>query len=217
MRLIVPPGVYRPQEDTRLLTAALRREALPRAARVLDVGTGSGVLAIAAARQGAAEVTAVDVCARAVLTARLNGLLARRRIRAVRGDLLSPVAGERFDVVLANPPYLPTPPDRCPPRGAARTREGGRDGRVVLDRLCADVAAVLRPSGVLLLVHSALCGVGPTLALLTAAGLRPRVMERRVVPLGPVTRSRTEWLRRRGLLAPGQETEELVVIRAQRL
>ncbi|MFF4220384.1 HemK2/MTQ2 family protein methyltransferase [Streptomyces nondiastaticus] len=217
MRCVVLPGVYPPQEDTLLLAAALRRERLPPAARVLDVGTGSGALAVAAARHGAAEVTAVDVCGRAVLTARLNGLLAGCRIRTVRGDLLCPVAGERFDLVVANPPYVPTPPAPRPSRGIARTSDGGEDGRTVLDRLCAEVPAALRPSGVLLLVHSALCGVRPTLALLAAAGLRAEVADRALVPLGPETRSRAGWLLRRGLLAPGQEKEELVVIRAERV
>ncbi|MGK5543887.1 HemK2/MTQ2 family protein methyltransferase [Streptomyces sp. URMC 127] len=217
MRCVVLPGVYPPQEDTRLLAAALCREELPRAARVLDVGTGSGALAVAAARRGAAEVTAIDVCGRAVLTARLNGLLAGCRIRTVRGDLLSPVAGERFDLVVANPPYVPTPPGPRPPRGIARTLDGGEDGRTVLDRLCTQVPAVLRPSGVLLLVHSALCGVRPTLALLAAGGLKPQVIDRVLIPLGPETRARAEWLLARGLLAPGEEKEELVVIRAQRV
>lgn len=209
------PGVYAPQEDTRLLIAALRRECLPPAARVLDVGTGSGALALAASLHGAAEVTAVDVSLRAVLSARLNGLLARRPIRTVRGDLLGPVAGQRFDLVLANPPYLPAPPARYPPRGAARTHDAGEDGRIVLDRLCAGVPAVLSPSGVLLLVHSSLCRVDVTLELLARAGLPARVTDRVLTRLGPVTLARADWLADRGLIEPGQEKEELVVIRAQ--
>ncbi|MFF7726704.1 HemK2/MTQ2 family protein methyltransferase [Streptomyces sp. NPDC008001] len=216
MWLLSPPGVYAPQEDTRLLEAALRREPLPPAARVLDVCTGSGALAIAASRHGAAHVTAVDVSARAVLTARLNGLLARRRIRTVRGDLLAPVAGERFDLVLANPPYVPGPSAGHPPRGPARAHDAGEDGRVVLDRLCTGVPSVLRPSGVLLLVQSALSEADRTLALLAAAGLDARISDRALVPLGPVIRARAGWLRDRGLLAPGQDKEELVVIRARR-
>ncbi|KNB54055.1 HemK2/MTQ2 family protein methyltransferase [Streptomyces caatingaensis] len=217
MWLLTPPGVYAPNADTRLLAAALRRERLPPSARVLDLGTGSGVLAVAAARHGAGHVTAVDVSARAVLTARCNGLLAGHRIRVLRGDLLAPVAGERFDLVLANPPYVPAPSARNPPRGSARTHDAGEDGRLLLDRLCAGVAAVLAPSGVLLLVHSGLSGTDDTLKLLADAGLRADVTHRAHVPLGPVTRSRAGWLRARGLLEPGRETEELVVIRAQRV
>ncbi|GHG50854.1 HemK2/MTQ2 family protein methyltransferase [Streptomyces griseocarneus] len=216
MWFVTPPGVYPPQEDTWLLEAALRRERLPPGARVLDVGTGTGALALAAARQGAGQVTAVDISVRAVLTARVNGLLARRRIRAVRGDLLGPVAGQRFDLVLANPPYVPTPATGRPPRAADRPRDAGEDGRSVLDPLCARVPALLEPAGVLLIVHSALSGVARTLALLADGGLEARITDRRFVPLGPVVRARADWLRSRGLLAPGQDKEELVVIRARR-
>ncbi|MFI9306767.1 HemK2/MTQ2 family protein methyltransferase [Streptomyces triculaminicus] len=216
MWFVKPPGVYAPQEDTWMLESALRRECLPPGARVLDVGTGTGALALAAARQGAARVTAVDVSVRAVLTARVNGLLARRRIRAVRGDLLGPVAGQRFDLVLANPPYMPAPATGRPPRAADRPRDAGEDGRGVLDPLCARVPALLEPAGVLLLVHSALSGVEATLARLAEGGLEARVTDRRFVPFGPVVRARAEWLRSRGLLAPGQDKEELVVIRARR-
>ncbi|HCA84481.1 MAG TPA: methyltransferase, partial [Streptomyces sp.] len=59
MLFLRPPGVYAPQDDTSLLSAALREEPLVPGARVLDLGTGTGALAVAAARRGA-RVTAVD-------------------------------------------------------------------------------------------------------------------------------------------------------------
>ncbi|MCZ7461813.1 HemK2/MTQ2 family protein methyltransferase [Streptomyces sp. WMMC940] len=207
------PGVYAPQDDTVLLAGALRREVLPPRARVLDVGTGTGVLAVAAARRGA-RVTAVDISRSAVWTARLNALLARTPVRVLRGDLTAPVEGCAFDLVVANPPYVPSPGP--PGRGAARAWDAGRDGRLVLDRICGEVPGLLRPGGVLLLVHSALSGERATLARLRSAGLRTEVTERRQVALGPVLRSRRVWLCRRGLLSPGGQREELVVIRAER-
>ncbi len=81
----------RPQHDTHLLTQALDRERLDAAAAVLDVGTGSGALALAAARRGA-RVTAVDRTYRAVLAARLNARLARLSVEVLHGDLFGPVA-----------------------------------------------------------------------------------------------------------------------------
>ncbi|MFC9621130.1 HemK2/MTQ2 family protein methyltransferase [Streptomyces sp. NPDC056930] len=218
MKFLQPPGVYAPQEDTAMLVSALRREHLSPGAEVLDVGTGTGAVAIAAARYGAARVTAIDTSAAAVLTTRLNALLSgyARVIRASRGDLTEPVTGLRFDLVLANPPYVPSANVRMPRRGIARAWEAGIDGRAVLDRLCAKVPALLRPGGVLLAVHSALSGPAMTAARLAEAGLDAIVTDRRSVPFGPVLRERAGWLEAQGLIEPGQDKEELVVIRAQR-
>ncbi|HEX8052467.1 MAG TPA: 50S ribosomal protein L11 methyltransferase, partial [Thermoleophilaceae bacterium] len=75
MRLLRLPGVFKPPSDSWLLARAMRDRGLARDARVLDVFTGSGVLAVAAALAGAREVTAVDVSRRAALCARVNGRL----------------------------------------------------------------------------------------------------------------------------------------------
>ncbi len=75
---------------------------------------------------------------------------------------------------------------------------------------------MLRPGGVLLLVHSSLCGTGPTVERLERTGLGVTVTDRRMVPFGRVLRSRAPWLEAQGLISPGQDKEELVVIRARR-
>ncbi|MFE9450977.1 HemK2/MTQ2 family protein methyltransferase [Streptomyces sp. NPDC006739] len=215
MNALVLPGVYAPQDDTALLAEALRAEPMPPGARVLDVGTGSGALALEAARLGA-EVTAVDLSWRAVWTARLNAWLNRLPVRIRRGNLFGPVRGRAYDVIVANPPYVPAPDAGPEPRGRSRAWDAGHDGRLVLDRLCRDAPGLLRPGGVLLLVHSALSGPDRTLELLRAAGLKAAAVNRRWIRFGPVLRSRAGWLRERGLLAPAEESEELVVIRAER-
>lgn len=199
-----------------LLTEALRSAAVQPGATVLDVCTGTGALAIAAARGGAADVTAVDISSRAVLTARLNARLRRLPIRVVRGDLLAPVSGRRFDAILANPPYVPSE-DRPPSRhGRARAWDAGLHGRAVLDRICSHAPPLLARGGVLLIVHSALCGVSATVEALRDAGLKTAVIGRRHEPFGPVMRGRAGWLEAHGLIRPGQRHEELVVIRADR-
>jgi release factor glutamine methyltransferase len=132
-----------------------------------------------------------------------------------RGDLFAPVGDARFDLVLANPPYVPGPSDRLPRRGAELAWEAGGDGRAVLDRLCAELGAHLEPGGSALIVHSSLAGEHQSLESLAATGLDPEVAARRRGPLGPIVAARAELLERRGLLAPGERTEELIVIRAR--
>lgn len=214
-RLFVPPGVYRPQADTRLLAAALAREELAPAAEVMEIGTGSGLLALAAAGRGA-RVTAVDVAWPAVLAARVNALRLRLPLRVRHGDFARRSRGRRFDLVLANPPYVPSARTRPPARGPGRAWEGGPQGRLVIDRICAGAKAMLRPGGVLLMVHSGLCGPRTTVERLRVAGLRARVLVRARVPWGPVLRGRRAWLEERGLADRGEVWEELVVIRAER-
>ncbi|MEU1295223.1 HemK2/MTQ2 family protein methyltransferase [Streptomyces sp. NPDC005840] len=214
-RLLRPPGVYAPQLDTRLLLGALRQEHLVGGAELLDVGTGTGALALSAARRGA-RVTALDVSHRAVLTARLNARRSRLRVRVLHGDMAS-LADLTWDLVVSNPPYVPSPRARVPARGPSRAWDAGPDGRAVLDTVCDGAADALRPGGVLLLVHSALCGTDATLRKLEGSGLRAAVHRRAVAPYGPVLRSRLPWLRENGLVTDEQPGEELVVIRAVRV
>jgi release factor glutamine methyltransferase len=202
MRLVTPPGVFRPLSDSRLLAACMARELRP-GLRVADVCTGSGILAVLAALHGAAA-TAVDVSRRALLAARLNARLNGVGVRAVRGDLLAPLTGERFDLIVSNPPYVPAAADTSV-RGAARAWAGGPDGRALLDRLCAEAPRRLRPYGALLIVHSSLLGEERTLERLTDAGFRAEVVAREGGPLGPLMSARM----------PGVGEEELLVVRGR--
>jgi release factor glutamine methyltransferase len=212
LRIVRIPGVFRPRSDTRLLAAVVRREATLRGGAVLDVCTGSGFVAISAALAGATSVTAVDRSRRAVLSARLGARLNGVRVEGIVGDLLDAVPGRRFDVIAANPPYLPSDDDELPARGPARHTEAGRDGRMLLDRLIAGAPAHLVPGGVLLVTHSSVNGEGETLARMRDAGLEPAVEVRRHGPLGPLLAARAPELERRGLLAPGAREEDVLVI-----
>jgi release factor glutamine methyltransferase len=182
-------------------------------ARVLDLCTGSGAIAVSAALAGAGAVTAVDVSRRAVLTAELNARLNGVRVRGRRGRLFEPVAGERFDAIASNPPYLPADGDALPARGPERATDAGLDGRVLLDAICREAPAHLRPGGAVLVVHSSVIGLERTEALLEQAGLRVDVLERRHGPLGPILTARAPLLEARGLLAPGVREEDVVVVR----
>ena len=214
MRVIVLPGVLRPPSDARLLVSAMRRLGLARGAEVGDVFTGSGVLAIAAAQEGARAVCAVDLSRRACLNARMNAALNRVAVEVLRGDLFEPLRGRRFDLIVANPPYVPgvSPAEA---RGAARAWEGGPGGRELVERFCRAAPRHLRPGGSALLVHSSLTGEAQTLKDLAAGGLEPEVVARARGPLGRVLRARAEALEACGVLAPGEREEEILVIRGK--
>lgn len=157
-------------------------------------------------------MTAVDVSRRALLTTRLNARRNGVRVRVRRGDLFAPVRGERFDLILANPPYVPSAEDALPRRGLARAWEAGADGRLLLDRLIAEAPVHLTPGGTLLLVQSSICGEQATLDHLFAAGLEPERVAAQRGPLGPLMRARAQLLEARGLLAPGQREEHVLVL-----
>lgn len=178
--------------------------------------TGTGALGVYAARLGA-RVTAVDISRRAVFTTRLNAFLSRQRVTVHRSDLLAALPDRSFDVVISNPPYVPAPATLPPRRGAARAWNAGHDGRALVDRICDSVPDVLRPEGMLLMVHSGLCGAEDTVLRLGRAGMSASVVERTHVPFGPVLHGRLDWLRQRGLLGPHDNREELVIIRARKI
>ncbi len=240
MLLLRPPGVYPAQGDTALLLDVLDREPLRPGARCLDIGTGCGALALAAARRGC-RVTAVDLSRLSLATAWLNARLHRLPLRVRHGDLTTagptppgpvptePVPpgpagpagpgtspGAQYDLVLSNPPYVPSPRPGPPPPGPARAWDAGPDGRLLLDRLCRRVPPLLAPGGVLLLVQSSLARPDATVRQLRAAGLRTSVAARRLQGFGPVMTARAPWFERIGLIEPGVRTEELVVIRGVR-
>ncbi len=209
LRLVVPPGVYAPRSDTALLA-----EHLPPAERVLELCTGTGALALTAAARGARRVVAVDRSARAVLAARLNARLNGLGVEVRSGDLFGALRpGETFDLILANPPYLPAP-------GVARPDhrwDAGTDGRAVLDRILAEAPARLRPGGTIALVQSALTGTERTVELLRARGLAVAEPVEAPGTVGPIVAARRPALVGLGLMDAGQDTETLAVITARAL
>lgn len=205
MRIITLPGVFTPRSDTWMLADVMRREQPPRDADVLELGTGSGAIGVAAAQSGARSVTVVDVSRRALVTAAINARLNGVRVKPRRGDLFAPVAGQQFDLIVSNPPYLPS--EEIPTRGASRAWEGGGpDGRGLLERICADVAEHLRPGGTVLLVHSSVNDVQRTLDALEQAGLHADVVHQETGPLGPLLAAKR----------PELEEEDICVVRGRR-
>ena len=125
--------------------------------RILDIGTGSGCIAIAAALAlPKAKVDAADISTDALAVARMNieRHSLQRRVRAVKSDVFAGLKGERYDVIVSNPPYvgdeematLPAEYRREPVAGL----HGGRDGLDIVHRIIDEAAGHLRPGGVLI-------------------------------------------------------------------
>jgi release factor glutamine methyltransferase len=214
-------GVYPPQHDSQLLIDMLEKTELADGRRVLDLCTGSGVVAIAAAELGAASVTAFDICPRAVRCSRGNAVHAGVEINVREGSYSGALDYAPFDVIVSNPPYVPTPPagdtEVVPmTAGPAWAWNAGVDGRMVLDPLCESAASMLAAGGSMLLVQSALSGVEQSLKSLRSTGLHAEVVAFQCIPFGPVLSAQAGWLEVTGRIEKGCRTEELVVVRADK-
>ncbi|MCT1515817.1 HemK2/MTQ2 family protein methyltransferase [Dietzia cercidiphylli] len=211
----VDDGVYAPQSDSWLLCEALDHADLVTDKRVLDICTGSGILAIEAALKGAREVLAFDISPAAVACATRNAERAGVRVDARVGTLADARRAGPFDVVVSNPPYVPSD---TPLRGTGPNRawDAGANGRVVLDELCDLAADLVAPGGSMLIVHSEFSDPPQTIERLGRVGFDARQVASRVVEFGPVMLAYAERLEAAGLLEPGRRVEELVVVRVDR-
>ena len=148
-RFIVMPSVFNPKSTRTgaFLAAQIDPGPVQSYWEVLDMGTGSGVGAVVAARH-ACRVVAVDINPAAVRCARINTLLNRmeHRIEVRQGDLFSAVGEQRFDLVLFNPPFL-----RAQPRS---DRDRAWSSVDVAERFAAGLEAHLKPDGTALVVLS---------------------------------------------------------------
>jgi HemK-related putative methylase len=146
---VVIPSVFNPKvpRSGEFLAAQLDPRLVPPDAEVLDMGTGSGVGAIFAARY-ARRVVAVDINPEAVRCASINAQLnhLEQKIDIRHGDLFAPVQAERFDIILFNPPFV---------RGTPRNdRDRAWRSNDVAERFAAGLATHLKPGGFALVLLS---------------------------------------------------------------
>ncbi len=160
LELEVAPAVLIPRPDSELVVVDCLELAKKMAEpRIVDIGTGSGNLAVAVARfHKTAQVTAIDKSPDALAVARRNAVKhgVGERIRFLEGDLFSPLAaGERFNFVLSNPPYIPHEDLDKLPAGVRNYEpllalDGGPGGFVIFAKLIDQARQHLLPGGYLI-------------------------------------------------------------------
>jgi len=168
------PLVYEPAEDSFLLAESM---AVCGGDRVLDVGTGTGILALLASKR-ASRVVGVDVNPMAVElaaeNARLNGI---PNAVFLEGDLFGPVEG-RFDLIVFNPPYLPVQEEGL----LERSWSGGERGMEVLERFLSGVDGHLEKGGRVLTLVSSLNDLDYVKGVFREHGLSFAVLSERKIP-----------------------------------
>ena len=164
LEFAVGPAVLIPRPETELLVDLAAQALAARgldAPRVVDLGTGSGIVAVLLARRcPRAAVTAVDVSAAALDVARANAARHGATVRFLLGDWYAPLGDERFDLVVSNPPYVADGDPHLalnglpfePPHALTDGVVGG-DGLACLRRIVAGAADHLEPGGGLLVEH----------------------------------------------------------------
>ncbi|MGI6551792.1 MAG: peptide chain release factor N(5)-glutamine methyltransferase [Clostridia bacterium] len=162
LELKVSPAVLIPRGETELLVEKvldLRQDLESRKRiRIVDVGTGSGAIAVSLAYYWpGAEVYAVDISPEALALARQNALSHRVEVIFLQSDLLEAFLhqGKKFEIIVSNPPYIPTPLLPSLPREVGRepvtALDGGLDGLSCYRRLIPQAASLLAPGGFLAL------------------------------------------------------------------
>ncbi len=157
MKIIVDKNVLIPRPETELLVEQTAHYALlithP---TILDIGTGSGAIAVALARLlPTAMITAIDISESALTIAKKNASNQKVKIDFLQGDLFSSVKNRKFDIVVSNPPYIPTEEVEnldpnvkdFEPRLAL---DGGDDGLDIIRAIIVDAKDYLNPEGILI-------------------------------------------------------------------
>jgi release factor glutamine methyltransferase len=161
---LVSPAVLIPRPETELLVEAVLRE-LPARSRIVDVGTGSGAIAITLALEGTHQVLATDISQAALQVAQSNAGRLQSRDREGAGpltltflqtDLLTAIASNSHDAVVSNPPYVPQTDDPTLQREVRDWEPhlalfGGPTGLDIYRRLIPEAHRVLKPNGLLAL------------------------------------------------------------------
>ena len=171
--------VYEPAEDSFLLADAALKEAKP-GMHILEIGTGSGFIsAFLLAKVKGVTVVATEINPHAALCAKRNG------VQVIRTDLFKGIKPEipetRFDLILFNPPYLPTCKEEKVQGWLNYAFDGGISGRETLNRFLAEVGTYLRPEGKILILISSLTGLEAVSGKMKSLGFKVEISGRKKI------------------------------------
>lgn len=142
---------YEPREDSYMLQKILEcslENIKNKSIHILDMGTGSGILAKTCLKYGFKNITAVDIDLKAVIHAK------KRRIKTVQSDLFSRLYNKKYDVIVFNPPYLPE--DTREPEESRLQTTAGKKGNELIIKFLTQAKSHLKKGGKILLLFSSL-------------------------------------------------------------
>lgn len=158
----ISPQVYEPCEDSFLLAEAAL-STIKISDKVLEVGCGSGIICGVVKQNTKARINGIDINPHAVKCTRENG------VDSIRGDLLSCIKG-KFDVILFNPPYLPTGDEERTNDWFNVALDGGKNGREIIDRFLEEACDHLAENGRILMLISSFTGIEEVKSRMTRLG-----------------------------------------------
>jgi release factor glutamine methyltransferase len=158
----ISPSVYEPSEDSFLLAEAALTE-IKDSERILEVGCGSGIISAVIKANTNARVTGIDINPYAAACARDNG------VDAIIGDLLSCIKG-KFDIIIFNPPYLPTNESERTNDWINVALDGGYDGREIINRFLEEAGDHLVDNGRVLILVSSITGIEEVKSMMKSLG-----------------------------------------------
>lgn len=208
-------GVYEPSDESYFLA---ENADIHDKDTVLDIGTGTGILAISLADK-ARYVTATDMSKRALdcatENARMNNVL---NINFSKGSLFNPVKGKQFDLIVSNTPHIPTP--RTSYNEYVRMNvDGGPDGRKCIDQLIKEAKDHLNEGGRIQLVQSHVANIEKTISEFSKSGLPAKVTAEKTEPFGRTGCERIEYFKGLGIgieYDNGIPLEKVCIITARR-
>jgi len=169
--ILNPDQVYQPEADTFFLLEAALTEVKP-GDRVLEVGTGSGLIAADLGR--VTDVIATDINPHAATCAKKKG------VEVIQSDLFYGIRST-FDLILFNPPYLPTQPEETIDDWLEYALNGGENGRVIIERFAEHIGSILAPGGRILLLISSLTGLPEVRDLFFQSGFESETLAKKIV------------------------------------